>query len=190
MGGFQPPAPSLVSSPSVAVEGPVERSPDGDGGGGAFSLARWRGRGLRRWSGGVGSRGLARSAAASAVGAHPPHGGGAPPAEAAAFRPAQHVWAGGWAEAKGKRGGSLVLVAGHLGGASGWPGTVCLQRRLLGTMAVPIVGQTAACWIPPSIPQWWSWWAVVSAFLCYGDICSMPLGSGVVILSWPLVRFV
>jgi hypothetical protein len=55
---------------------------------------------------------------ASALGARPPHGGGAPPAVAAAVEP---VWAGGLAAAEGKRGGASTPVAGHLGGASSWP---------------------------------------------------------------------
>jgi hypothetical protein len=57
-------------------------------------------------------------------------------------------------------------------------------------MVVSVVGQAAAGWIPLSSPRWWSWWAVVDDFLCFSDVCGMPLDGGVVILSSPSARFV
>jgi hypothetical protein len=55
----------------------------------------------------------------------------------------------------------------------------CLRRPLPGTVVVPVVGQAAVGRIPPSDPRWWSWWAVVGAFLCSGDVCGKPLSGGV-----------
>jgi hypothetical protein len=158
-----PPSPARLPLPSSpppppTARGPVGWSTGGDGGGGALSLARWQRAALAAvvWRQGIMGPDDERGVM-STGGAHPPHGG-APSAATwlqACLTPLVPCGprVGLWRRASAVV--PSVLVAGHLGGASCRP-----QARgawlLLGTMAVPSVGQAAADWIPPSSPRWWS----------------------------------